>query len=134
MSATFDMTPLFDGDLAKAERTASLCEESFVEIKDVLKAPADRPAHVRWTMVTVAQPEITPDGILLTKGSVSKMLSVSGGKVSYMVWSSNIEDYADVLRVEGKPIEAPVSKNTYICGYEVDIPAGEEFTLITTLR
>jgi hypothetical protein len=85
-------------------------------------------------MVTVAQPEITPDGILLTKGSVSKMLSVSGGKVSYMVWSSNIEDYADVLRVEGKPIESPLNKNTYICGYEIDIPAGEEYTLLTTIK
>jgi hypothetical protein len=134
MSATFDLTPLFDGDLVKAERTAALCEESYVEIKDVLKAPADRPANVRWTMVTAAQPEITPDGILLTKGSASKKLSTSGGNVTYRMWSSNIEDYADVLRVEGKPIEAPVSKNTYICGYEVDIPAGEEFTLITTLK
>jgi hypothetical protein len=85
-------------------------------------------------MVTAAQPEITPDGILLTKGSASKKLSTSGGNVTYRMWSSNIEDYADVLRVEGKPIEAPVSKNTYICGYEVDIPAGEEFTLITTLK
>lgn len=134
MSATFDMTPLFDGDLVKAERTAALCGESYVEIKDVLKAPADRPAHVRWTMVTAAQPEITPDGILLTKESASKKLSASGGNVTYRIWSSDIEDYPEVLRVGGKPIEAPVSQNTYICGYEVDIPAGEEFTLITTLR
>ena len=46
----------------------------------------------------------------------------------------NIEDYEDILRVDGAPIEKPVSQNTYICGYEIDIPAGEELILITTLK
>ena len=133
MSATFDLTPLFDGDLVKAERTAALCDESYVEIRDVLKAPADRPAHVRWTMVTAAQPEITPDGILLTKESASRKLSTSGGNVTYRIWSSDIDDYADVLRVGGKPIEASIG-NVSICGYEIDIPAGEELTLVTVIR
>jgi hypothetical protein len=133
MSATFDLTPLFDGDLVKAERTAALCDESYVEIRDVLKAPADRPAHVRWTMVTAAQPEITPDGILLTKESASRKLSTEGGNVTYRIWSSDIDDYADVLRVGVKPIEASIG-NVSICGYEIDIPAGEELTLVTVIR
>lgn len=134
MGATFDLTPLFWGDLEKAERTAALCDESYLEIKDVLKAPADRPAHVRWTMLSTAEPQITPDGILLTRKSITKKLSTSGGNVTYKLWSSNIEDYEDILRVDGAPIEKPVSQNTYICGYEIDIPAGEELILITTLK
>ena len=134
MGATFDLTPLFWGDLEKAERTASLCDESYLEIKDVLKAPADRPAHVRWTMLSTAEPQITPDGIMLTRKSITKKLSTSGGNVTYKLWSSNIEDYEDILRVDGAPIEKPVSQNTYICGYEIDIPAGEELILITTLK
>lgn len=138
MSATFDLAPLFDGDLEKAERTTALCQKSYLEVKDHLKAPADRPAHVRWTMLSMAEPEITSDGILLTKGSVSKKLSVQGGNVTYRIWSSNIEDYDYIIRKDGKPLEAPIDKDPdkkiYICGYETDICAGEELTLITTLK
>jgi hypothetical protein len=140
MSATFDLTPLFGGDLVKAERTAALCNEEYVEIKDILKAPSDRPAHVRWTMVTMAKPEIMSDGIQLTRKSASKKLSVQGGRVTYRIWSSDLEDYDDVLRVDGKPIEDPINnsadsdKYIYICGYEIDIPAGQEVALVTTLR
>ena len=139
MGATFDLTPLFGGDLEKAERTATLCNETYLEIKDLLKAPADCPAHVRWTMVTMATPEVTKDGdgILLTRNSKSRMLKVDGGNVTYRIWSSKLDDYDDVLRVNGEPIEAPIStdpaKYISICGYEIDIPAGEQFVLTTTL-
>ena len=140
MAATFDLAPLFDGDLAKAERTAALCDNEYLEVKDVLKAPAGKDAHVRWTMVTMAKPEITSDGIQLTRKSASKKLTVQGGRVTYRIWSSELEDYDDVLRVDGKPIEAPINnsadsdKYIYICGYEIDIPAGQEITLVTTLK
>jgi hypothetical protein len=137
MGATFDLTPLFGGDLEKAERTATLCNEAYLEIKDVLKAPTDRPAHVRWTMVTAAVPEITPDGIVLTSGSAGKKLTVQGGNVTYKIWSNNLEDYDDLIKVDGKPLESPVNSGSeivYICGYEVDIPAGTELALTATLK
>lgn len=137
MAATFNLTPLFDGDLEKAERTAALCGNSYIEVKDVLKAPTDRPAHVRWTMVTAAVPEITPDGIVLTSGSAGKKLTVQGGNVTYKIWSNNLEDYDDLIKVDGKPLESPVNSGqeiVYICGYEVDIPAGTELTLTATLK
>ena len=137
MAATFNLTPLFDGDLEKAERTAALCDNSYVEIKDVLKAPADRPAHVRWTMMTAAVPEMTPDGIVLTAGSACRKLMVQGGNVTYRIWSNNLEDYDDLIKVDGKPLESPVnsgSESVYICGYEIDIPAGTECTLTTMLK
>ena len=137
MAATFNLTPLFDGDLEKAERTAAMCDNNYIEIRDVLKAPADRQAHVRWTMLTEAVPEITPDGIVLTAGSAVKKLTVQGGNVTYKIWSNNLEDYDDIIKVDGKPIEAPVDSGeeiVYICGYEIDIPAGEELILTTTLK
>ena len=137
MAATFNLTPLFDGDLEKAERTAALCDNSYIEVKDVLKAPTDRPAHVRWTMVTAAVPEITPDGIVLTSGSAGKKLTVQGGDVTYKIWSNNLEDYDDLIKVDGKPLESPVNSGAeivYICGYEIDIPAGTELTLTATLK
>jgi hypothetical protein len=137
MAATFDLAPLFDGDLVKAERTAALCDNSYIEVKDVLKAPTDRPAHVRWTMVTAAVPEITPDGIVLTSGSAGKKLTVQGGNVTYKIWSNNLEDYDDLIKVDGKPLESPVNSGqeiVYICGYEIDIPAGTELALTATLK
>ena len=138
MAATFNLTPLFDGDLEKAERTASLCNEKYLEVKDVLKAPADRSAHVRWTMLSEAKPEITPDGIVLTYKNSSKKLCVQGGEVAYRIWSSDINDYEDLFMENGKPIESPIDSDpenpVYILGYEIDIPAGEELTLVTTMK
>ena len=140
MSATFDLAPLFDGDLSKAERTAALCENEYLEIKDVLKAPVGKNARVRWTMVTMAKPEILSDGIQLTRKSASKKLTVQGAEVTYRIWPSELEDYDDVLRVDGQPIEAPINtsadsdKYIYICGYEITIPAGQEVTLVATLK
>jgi hypothetical protein len=137
MSATFDLTPVFDGDLEKAERTVALCDNNYAEIKDELKAPADRPAHIRWTMVTAAVPEVTPDGIVLTSDSVSKTLTVQGGNVTYKVWSNNLEDYDELIKVDGKPLESPINSGeeiVYICGYEINIPAGEERILVTAIK
>ena len=134
MAAAFDLTPLFDGDLEKAHRTAALCNENRLEVKDVLKAPADRPAHVRWTMVSEAKPQITAEGIILTAGALTRKLKTQGGNVTYKIWSSDINDYEEIFRENGKPIESPLESGVYICGYEIDIPAGEELTLVTTLE
>ena len=129
MGATFDLTPLFDGDLAKAHRTAALCDEEYLEVKDVLKAPDSKPAHVRWTMVSKATPQITDDGIILTRKSVSVKLRTEGGKVTYREWSSDPLDYDSPL----KHLDA-YDSDSWICGYEIDIPAGQELTLVTTLK
>ena len=129
MGASFDLTPLFDGDLAKAERTASLCNGEYLEVKDVLKAPEGKPAHVRWTMVSKATPQITADGIILTRNSISVRLKTEGGKVTYKQWSSNPLDYDSPL----KHLDA-YDPDSWICGYEIDIPEGQELTLVTTLK
>ena len=134
MGATFDLTPLFDGDLAKAERTAALCDDEYLEIKDVLKAPAGRSAHIRWTLMTKATPTVTSDGITLVSGSFRKKLQTRGGKVTYKIWSSDINDYDNILMKDGKPIESPLDSDISICGYEIDIPAGAELTLVTTMK
>ncbi len=134
MAATFDLTPLFDGDLVRAERTAAMCDRCYLEVTDVLEAPADRPAHVRWTMLTKGEPAVTPEGILLTRGSKTRTLRTEGGKVTYRVWSSNLDDYDDIFKEDGKPVEIPVEAGTYICGYEIEIPAGQKLTLTTTLK
>ena len=132
MGATFDMAPLFYGDLVKAERTAAICDNSYLEVKDVLKAPADRPAHVRWTMVSTAQTtDILSDGsgIKLTRNSASIYLRTEGAKVAYKTWSADPQDYDSPVKHLDK-----AESNTTICGYEIDIPAGQQVILITTLK
>ena len=129
MAATFDLAPLFDGDLVTAERTAALCNEEYIEIKDVLEAPAGRSAHVRWTMVSKATPEITTDGIRLSRNGKTRILKTQGAKVTYRIWSSNPLDYDSPL----KHLDA-YDADSYICGYEIDIPAGTKYTLVTTLK
>ena len=135
MSATFDLTPLFDGDLAKAERRAALCNGRNLEIMDVLKAPTGKSAHVRWTMMTGAKPEIKSDGILLSAEGVSRKLKVQGGNVTYRIWSSDLDDYDYIIRKDdGTSLETPIDADIYICGYEIDLQPGQELTLTTTLK
>ena len=132
MGATFDLTPLFYGDLVKAERTAALCNNSYVEVKDVLRAPSDRSAKVRWTMVSTAQTaEILSDGsgIRLTRNGASIYLRTTGADVIYKTWSANPQDYDSPVKHLEK-----MENNTTICGYEITVPADAELTLVTTLK
>ena len=75
MTASFDLTPLFDGDLIKAERTAAICDGSYLEIRDKLATPSDRPAKVRWTIVTEGKPEVTSDSYLCDCWSLSDLFA-----------------------------------------------------------
>lgn len=129
MAATFNLTPLFNGDLDTAVRTAAICVNSYLEVKDELVAPADRPTHVRWTMVTEGEPQITSDGIILKKKGITMLLKAEGAKVNYMTWSSDPQDYDSPI----KHLDDP-NPGTYICGYEIDIPAGEKYTIVVTLK
>lgn len=129
MGASFDLTGLYGDDLKKAVRTASICSEEYLEVTDDLEAGAEGPAHIRWTMVSEAEPEVTEEGILLRKKDVTMLLKVTGADVSYKVWSSDPQDYESVL----KHLEDPVA-GIYICGYEVDIPAGAKACITTTLK
>ena len=128
MSATFNMTPLFWGDLENAVRTVAICDGNHLEVKDVMKAPDDRSAHVRWTMATEAVPEITSEGIVLVKNGKRMLLKAEGADVTYNIWTTDPKAY-----------ESPVSHldfanpGTYLCGYEIDIPASTEYTISITL-
>ena len=128
-AATFNLTPLFDGDLDKALRTAAICHDSYLEVRDELAAPADKPAHVRWTMVSEAKPEITADGIVLNRNGISMLLKAEGADVTYRIWSSDPQDYDSPIKHLDKP-----NPGTYICGYEIDIPSGEKYTIVVTLK
>lgn len=128
MEATFDMTPLFNGNLLKAERKAALLSDGSLLITDELHTPEDRPAHIRWTMVSEGKPRITKDGIILRKNGKKRILKVHGAEVEYRIWSSDPRDYDSPIN----HLDAD-NKGTYICGYEVDLHKSTQHTISITL-
>lgn len=124
----FNMSAAFF-DLEKAERTAVIRDDSYLEVTDVIKAADGKNAEVRWTLMTEGTPEIVADGILLTKKGVTMKLSASGAEVKYRTWSTDPKDYP------GNPVadfdEKP--KDIYCCGFTFTAPADKELSLVTTL-
>ena len=57
------------------------------------------------------------------------LLKTKGADVTYTIWPTDPKAYDSPL----KDIDA-YFKNTYICGYEVTVPAAEEISLVTTLE
>ena len=88
-----------------------------------------KPAHVRWTLVTYGKPEITPDGIILTQDDIRMKLEASGAEVSYTSWPTD----AASMGLDGKDFVKLV-ENSYIVGFEFDLPKDAEVQLVTTLR
>ena len=128
MGATVDITPVYSGQVASAVRTASIIDKSYLEVKDALKAGA-KPAHIRWTLLTYGKPEITPEGIILSQGDVKMKLEASGAKVSYTSWPTD----AASMGLDGKDFVKLV-EDSYIVGYEFDLPKNAEVSLVTTLK
>lgn len=128
LGATVDITPAYFGQVASAVRTASIVDRAWLEVKDCLKGGA-KPAHVRWTLLTYGTPEITPDGIILTQGDVKMKLQASGAKVSYTGWPT---DEAS-MGLDGKDFVKLV-ENSYLVGFEFDVPKDADVTLVTTLK
>jgi len=128
LSATVDLTPVYFGNVASAVRTASIVDKTYLEIKDDLKTAA-KPAHFRWTIVTYGKPEITPDGIILTKGEIKMKLQVSGTKVTYTSWPTDVQS----MGLDGKDFVKLV-KNSYLVGFEFDLPQNTGVSLVTTLK
>ena len=129
IGAKVDMSDAFAGDLDKALRTALIRDYSYLEVTDSLSAPADKPAQVRWTLVTEGVPMVQKDRILLSKNGCIMSLEAKGIQVKYMEWSSDPRTYDLVSRAWEEPQEG-----TYLCGFTFEIPAGKSVVLTTTLK
>lgn len=129
LGARLDLTPVFGGDLAAAERTVVLREGRYLEVSDRLAAPAAAPAQIRWTLVSQAEPELTEGGIVLSKDGIRMLLRTEGAPVEYRIWSSDPKTYDSPVA----GVDAP-NPGTWMCGYETALDAGCSATLVTTLR
>ena len=126
--ARLDLTPVFGGDLALAERTVELLAEDGLSVSDRLCAPSGRPAFIRWTLVTEAEPALTDGGIVLERDGVRMLLQTRGAAVTYRIWSADPADYASPLSAADVP-----NPGRWICGFETSLAPGDSATLVTTL-
>ncbi|MCD6392806.1 MAG: heparinase II/III family protein [Planctomycetes bacterium] len=111
----FDMSKVYEGQLAKALRGAGLLSTGQVVIQDEFKA-TEQPATVRWAMVTPAEVSIESNNKALLKiGRKVMHLSVlTDEKIQLKTWST--EPKADY--------DAP-NPGTRLIGFEVSLAAGQ---------
>lgn len=127
-----DITGAFGGALSSAVRTAAIINDSYLEVSDVLKAPSGSSATVEFRMWSYAEPSVTEAGITLSKDGKSLTLSASGAPVSYTLFSTDPADYEPVLQYASEFQSQPSGR--YLCGWTVTIPAGETYSIVTTLK
>lgn len=112
----FDMSRLYEGQLAKSLRGAGLLFSGHVVVQDEFKA-TDKPATVRWAMVTPAEVTIESSNKALLKigEKVMRLSVLTDEKIQLKTWST--EPKADY--------DAP-NPGTRLIGFEVSLAAGQE--------
>ena len=111
----FDMSKVYQGQLARAFRGASLLPTGHVVIQDEFTA-LDRPTKVRWAMVTAAKVFIT-DGTnaLLTKdGKTLRLTVITNEKVQLQTYSTAPKADYDAS-----------NPDTRLIGFEVSLSPGQ---------
>ncbi|MBP5566094.1 MAG: heparinase II/III family protein [Bacteroidales bacterium] len=129
LGGTVDLTAVFGKDVRKAVRSLYIRDDSWLEVIDEIAAPEDTCAHVRWTFLCPVKPQIKTDGMVLKGSTATMKLSTDAPSPEYRTWSGNPADY-------GTPTAFGESKmkKMFICGFEFDVPAGQEVTITTSLK
>jgi hypothetical protein len=114
MDAITDLTPVYTGAVAKANRGIAIVDQQYVVVRDEIRA-LDTPTTIRWTLLTRASVKITGENTAeLTKDGRKLFLRVhSPDKVSMKTWSTDPPHNYD----------AP-NPGTIMVGFELHIPAG----------
>lgn len=113
MSATFDLSEVYKGQLAHAGRTIAIVNKQYVVIKDELET-SDTAATIRWNLLTSASVTLKGNGAELSKNGKKLILNVrKPAKVVMKTWTTTSpNDY-----------DAPNPGTTFV-GFEVTLPAG----------
>ena len=110
----FDMSSVYEGQLVKALRGASLLPSGHILIQDELKG-TDQPATVRWAMVTPASVSIEDEknALLRQEGKTMRLTVLTDAKVQLRTYSTAPQaDY-----------DAP-NPGTCMIGFELALSAG----------
>jgi hypothetical protein len=113
MYAITDLTAVYKGAVAIANRGIAIVDQQYVVVRDEIRA-LDTPTTIRWTLLTRASVKITGENTAeLTKDGKKLFLRVhSPDKVSMKTWSTDPPNSYD----------AP-NPGTILVGFELQIPA-----------
>lgn len=123
MSATTDMSPVYRGSLAKAQRGIAIVDQAYVVVRDELET-LPQESTVRWTLLTPAAVRIIASNKAeLTKDGKKLILQVQEpARVRLQTWSTEPpHDY-----------DAP-NPGTTLVGFEVTMPAQAKGALTVLL-
>ncbi len=117
MFAVSDISSLYNGLLKKALRGAGIKDGKFVVVRDEIETK-NKPAKVRWNLVTPAEVELGKKGAILTKDGETLYLKVQGpDNIKMRTWSTAPTNDYDA--------ENP---GTIMVGFECDLPANASET------
>ena len=122
MNATADLSAVYKGALANANRGVAIVNKAYVVVRDELEVGPE-PSTVRWTLLTPANVKITGRNRLelSSKGKKLVLLVKEPAEVEMKTWSTDPpHDY-----------DAP-NPGTTLAGFEVKLPAGSKsvFTVL----
>ena len=117
--AVIDMTTIYQGQLKKAIRGASLLPSGQILIQDELQA-ADKPATVRWNMVTPAKVNI--------KSNNTAVLSQEQKTMQFNVYTEADVKLATYSTKPRSRLDAE-NPNTRMIGFDIELKANEKLTI-----
>ena len=134
LGGRLNLSNVLGNELASAYRTATIENDSYLQIVDELTAKSGNSAKVRFSCPTLAVPTVVDGGIELSDGTTTMILKTDAPGVTYKTWSMTPGDYhtgdtqVDAIAARQNPLEG------YLCGFEYNIPAGTKLTITTTLK
>ena len=132
MGGTVDLTKTLNGEVRSAVRQAIIKDEEYLQLKDVIVAQADKDANVRWCFPTEAEVRVVAEGLELTRGDVTVLLSaITDCPVEYGIWANDPEkaDFPSAFCAFEEKRETE-----FYCGFKVSIPASQTCEIITTIK
>jgi len=123
MNAVTDMSEVYKGSVAKANRGISIADQSYVIVRDEIET-LDKETTIRWSMLTPAEVKITgKNKAELAKDGKKLILEVQEpGSVAMKTWSTDPPNSYD----------AP-NPGTVLVGFEVSLPANSNNAITVAL-
>lgn len=124
MHAVTDISAVYKGALAKANRGIAIVNKAYVVVQDEVET-LNEETTIRWTLLTPATVTITGNNqVTLTKEGKKLVLEVSApGKLTMKTWSTDPPNTYD----------AP-NPGTTLTGFELTLPANTKATITVALK
>jgi len=132
MSATIDLTDVYQGSLVSARRGIAIVDQKYVVVRDEVEAP-DSATVLRWTMLTPAEVKITGKNTAeLTQGGKKLLLKVDARLASGASVQGEVHMKTWVTNPPPNSYDAP-NPGTIRTGFELNIPAKSRVAIVVSL-